>query len=294
MRLPAGTHTFGPENGALWVKTRRTGAAAAAGHDLVILVTGWTATLEVGADPAETTAIALDVDATSLRVREGVGGMQELGDDDKESIRQTIDDEVLKGSEIRFRSTAVEPLADGDRLWVEGDLTLAGAVRPLAFDVELGDDGRLTGTAVVKQSDWGMTPYSTLYGALKVVDEIEVAVSVSLGAGAPGDADVSEPSIPWDLSWHPGRSSTRASRAGSGRSCSSSTSGSEGRRSGSQSPSRSFSRYSRPARSSSSSGVRASVERISPGRPSARRGRPRLPVGARQSRGRRARRPRSS
>ena len=204
MRLPAGTHTFGPENGALWVKTRRTGAAAAAGHDLVILVTGWTATLEVGADPAETTVIALDVDATSLRVREGVGGMQELGDDDKESIRQTIDDEVLQGSEIRFRSTGVEPLADGDRLWVEGDLTLAGAVRPLAFDIEIGDDGRLSGIAVVKQSDWGMTPYTTLYGALKVVDEVEVAVSVSLGAGAPGDAEAPEPSIPWDLSWQAG------------------------------------------------------------------------------------------
>ena len=47
-------------------------------------------------------------DATSLRVREGTGGMQALGDDDKASIEQTIDDEVLKRQAIAFRSTAVQ------------------------------------------------------------------------------------------------------------------------------------------------------------------------------------------
>ena len=33
----------------------------------------------------------------------------------------------------------------------------------------------LTGSATVKQSDWGMKPYSALFGALKVADEVEVA-----------------------------------------------------------------------------------------------------------------------
>jgi hypothetical protein len=43
-------------------------------------------------------------------------------------------------------------------------------------------DGSLTGTAVVKQSDWGMKPYSTLFGTLKVVDEVEVAIEALLGS----------------------------------------------------------------------------------------------------------------
>ena len=50
----------------------------------------------------------LDADAASLRVREGTGGMQALGDDDKANIQQTIDDEVLKRQGIAFRSTAVQ------------------------------------------------------------------------------------------------------------------------------------------------------------------------------------------
>ncbi len=86
---------MGPENGTLSVRTGRTGAAAKAGHDLLIHVTAWEATLEVGDDPAQT-SITLDADATSLRVREGTGGMQALGDDDKANIQQTIDDEVLQ------------------------------------------------------------------------------------------------------------------------------------------------------------------------------------------------------
>src|SRR5438876_10813986 len=120
MSLQAGTYELGPENGTLSVRTGRTGAAAKAGHDLLIHVTAWQATLEVGEDPAET-SIVLDADATSLRVREGTGGMKALGDDDKANIEQTIDDEVLKGQGIEFRSTAVQTAADGSRLSVEGE-----------------------------------------------------------------------------------------------------------------------------------------------------------------------------
>ena len=164
--------TFGPENATLTVRTRRTGAAAKAGHDLLIEVTSWSATLDTGADPA----LVLSADPSSLRVREGSGGMQALDDDDKAGIERTIDEEVLKGSPIEFRSTSVEPGADGGPGRVEGELELAGTRRPIAFELAAGDDGRLTGTAVVTQSDWGMKPYSALFGTLKVEDDVEVAV----------------------------------------------------------------------------------------------------------------------
>ncbi len=178
MSIPAGTHRLGPENGTLSVRTGRTGAAAKAGHDLLIHVTAWQATLEVGEDPAQT-SIVLDADATSLRVREGTGGMQALGDDDKASIQQTIDDEVLKRTGIEFRSTAVQTAADGSRIERAGRADAGRQTRPIAFDLTVGDDGRLSGSAVVKQTDWGITPYSTLFGALKVVDEVEVVIDAS-------------------------------------------------------------------------------------------------------------------
>ncbi len=177
MSLQTGTYKLGPDHGTLSVRTGRTGAAAKAGHDLLFHVTAWEATLAVGDDPAAT-SIEVDADAASLRVREGTGGMQSLGDDDKVNIQQTIDDDVLKGRAISFRSTAVTG-ADG-RLTVQGELTLAGTTQPLAFEVEVGEDGRLRAVAVVTQSDWGMKPYSTLFGALKVADEVRVEIDAGL------------------------------------------------------------------------------------------------------------------
>jgi polyisoprenoid-binding protein YceI len=156
------------------VKTGRKGAAAKAGHDLVIEVTSWRATLDVAEDPAQST-ISVTADSRSFRVLEGTGGMKALDDDDKANIKQTIDDEVLKGGTIEFRSSAVEPSPDG-RLRVQGELELLGNRRPIAFELTVADDGRLTCGATVKQSDWGMKPYSALFGALKVADEVRVEI----------------------------------------------------------------------------------------------------------------------
>jgi Fe-Mn family superoxide dismutase len=177
--IEPGTYKLRPGNGTLSVRTGRTGAAAKAGHDLLLHVTAWQATLEVGEDPAQT-SIVLDADATSLRVREGTGGMQALGDDDKASIQETIDDDVLKRQSIEFRSTAVQTAADSSRISVQGELTLVGNAHPIAFDLTVDDDGKLSGSAVVKQTDWGITPYSALFGALKVSDEVEVVIDASL------------------------------------------------------------------------------------------------------------------
>jgi polyisoprenoid-binding protein YceI len=175
--LQTGSYRLGPGHGTLSVRTKRTGAAAKAGHDLLIHVTAWEATLEVGDDPADT-SIELTADAASLRVQEGTGGLQSLGDDDKANIHATIDDDVLKGREITFRSIAVTGGDDG--LSVQGELTLAGTTRPLTFELAVVDDGRLSAAAVVKQTDWGMKPYSTLFGALKVADDVRVEIDAGL------------------------------------------------------------------------------------------------------------------
>lgn len=200
MEIPRGTHTFGPENGTLWVKTGRVGAVAMAGHDLLIRVTGWRATLEVGTDPAAS-SLAIDVDPTSLRVQDGAGGMQPLAEEDMESIRQTIEDEVLKGVPIEFRSSELE-LAEG-RIGVRGDLTLVGNAHPLAFDLSVDDELRLASRFVLRQSDWGMEPYSALFGALKVADEVEITVDAvwpgGEGAGFDDMPEWSAPEFEWQF-----------------------------------------------------------------------------------------------
>ena len=166
-------YTLGPEDGILAVRTSRTGAIAKAGHDLLMHVTEWSATLDTGEAPS----LTLDADGTSLRVREGTGGIKPLDDDGLANIETTIDDEVLRKRDITFRSTSVQ--LDGDTVAVAGDLTLLGTTRPLAFDLTLVD-GRVTGAAVVKQTEWGMKPYTALFGTLKVADEVRVEVDAGL------------------------------------------------------------------------------------------------------------------
>jgi YceI-like domain len=159
------SHVFGPENATLTVRTKRTGAASKAGHDLLIEVTSWSATLDLDADPA----LTLTADSRSLRVLEGSGGIQTLGEDERAGIEKTIDEEVLMGTAIEFRSTAI----GGGR--VEGELELAGKRHPISFEFAAGEGGRFAGSATVKQSDWGMKPYTALFGTLKVADEVDVA-----------------------------------------------------------------------------------------------------------------------
>jgi hypothetical protein len=169
--IQSGTHRLGPDNATLSVRTHRVGAAAKAGHNLLLRVTSWEAELVVAGNPGET-SMELSADSTSLEVIEGSGGIQALGKDDVANIEETIDDEVLRRQDIKFRSTQVS--ADGNRMHAEGDLTIVGTTQPIAFDLAVGDGGELSASAVVTQSDWGLKPYTAFWGALKVADDVEV------------------------------------------------------------------------------------------------------------------------
>ncbi len=180
MSFESGTYALGPENATLTVRTGRRGAIARAGHDLRIEVEAWRATLSLSPDPAQS-VLELTANATSLRVREGSGGLQSLDADDRAGIDQTINEEVLNGTAIGFRSHEVSRAHNGG-LFVTGALELAGASHPISFDLQFGDDGQISGSAVVKQTDWGMKPYSALFGTLKVADEVHVSIDGRLAS----------------------------------------------------------------------------------------------------------------
>ena len=177
MATAPGQHVLGPDDGTVAVRTHRTGAAAKAGHDLLLHAASWRGEVEVGEDGVPV-AFVLEVDTASFTVIEGTGGIQALGDDDRASIVETIDDEILKRTAISFRSTAVEQTAPSS-FRVHGDLTLAGETRPLAVDVTL-DGGSLHAAAQVVQTSFGIKPYSTLFGALKVADDVAVTIDATL------------------------------------------------------------------------------------------------------------------
>ena len=150
---------IGPADGTLIVKTFREGVAAKVGHDLILEVTRWSAKL--GED-----GIELSADPRSLEVREGLHGAKPLSDRDRREILKNIDEQVLRGRPVEFRSTSI------DGTVVAGELTMAGETRPVT--VQRTPDG---GRATLRQTDWAIKPYRGLMGALKVRDDVEVIVS---------------------------------------------------------------------------------------------------------------------
>lgn len=174
-----GTHRLGPDQGTLEVRTYREGVGQAVGHDLIIDVATWQADAEVNREGA-LDSLHLEVDPRSLQVREGLRGVKPLTDKDRAKIRQEIDGKVLHAQPIEFRSTTVE--SSVGRLRVAGELTIAGASRPSAFELELAGD-RMSGVLPVTQTEFGIKPYRGFMGALRVRDTVELAVDVRLPSG---------------------------------------------------------------------------------------------------------------
>jgi polyisoprenoid-binding protein YceI len=175
------------------VKTGRAGLAARAGHDLTIEITRWSARVTVPDGASEGGAgdgglaaatVTADLDLGSLAVREGTGGAKPLSDRDRRDIQGTASKILGAAATASFASTRVIPSPDGGA--IEGTLTLHGASRPIRLQVISPAPGRYRGTAEVRQSDFGITPYSGFFGALKLRDEVTVEFEVELGGARNG------------------------------------------------------------------------------------------------------------
>jgi polyisoprenoid-binding protein YceI len=122
-------------------------------------------------------SVELRVDSTKLRVSD-----PEASDGTRAKVQETMQGaEVLDVGhfpEIHFRSTGVEP--DGTDHWmVHGNLDLHGQTHPISFEVAL-KDGLYQGTAVLKQTGFGITPVKIAGGTVKVKDEVKVTFSIAL------------------------------------------------------------------------------------------------------------------
>ena len=175
-------HELGTADGFLRVRTFREGMAQKVGHDLTLEASNWRAVVATGADGIPV-AVTLEADPGSLRVTGAVGGAKPLTAADRDAIRDNIARRVLGSHPIEFRSRAVT--GPSEALTVAGDLRIAGVTRPATLAVGLGEGRRARGSLVVRQSDWGITPYRALMGALRVRDEVEIVFDVMLPAAAP-------------------------------------------------------------------------------------------------------------
>ena len=184
MGVGDGRYELGPASGRLELKTTRTGLGARAGHDLTIEVTRWHADVLIDAAHPSASSVSVDVDAGSLEVREGSGGIKPLTDSDRAQIKTTIQQKVLhtgQHPEITFRSTQIQGTEES--FTVDGDLTITGVTQPVTVHGQLAD-GRVQGSATIVQTRWGIRPYTGFFGALKLSDEVRVEFGADLTSGA--------------------------------------------------------------------------------------------------------------
>lgn len=176
--------TLGPADGELLLRTGVAGRAARMGHRLTIAMTRWRATVGwVGPEPV---TAELMVETDSFDVLRGEGGVKGLSGMEKAQVRS----HALKSlsasrfPEIRYTADTVERGGDGYRL--TGILQIRGTSRDHVIDLrteDLGDAWRMSAESTVRQSDYGIKPYSVLMGSVQVADDVVLSFSALRAKG---------------------------------------------------------------------------------------------------------------
>jgi polyisoprenoid-binding protein YceI len=170
--------TLNPDDGELLVRTGVAGRAAKMGHRLTIAMKRWQATVRWSGGEPVTAQLTVDVD--SLDVLHGEGGLTPLSAPEKVLVRSNALRQLGSGRfpQICFDADVIDRSQDGYRL--AGTLQIRGTTRAQVIDLraeDLGDVWRLSSQAVVRQSEFGVKPYSLLMGSLKVADDVTVSFS---------------------------------------------------------------------------------------------------------------------
>lgn len=171
--------TLDSADGELIVRTGVAGRAARMGHRLTLQLTRWHATVNWVEEQPDSAEVVVEVD--SLEVVRGEGGVKGLSGPEKAVARSNALKSLSANRfpEIRFSADTIESTAEGYRLG--GTLQIRGKARPHELEVrteDLGDSWRLSGESEVRQSEYGVKPFSMLMGSLQVADAVTVSFTV--------------------------------------------------------------------------------------------------------------------
>jgi polyisoprenoid-binding protein YceI len=183
MAANEGRHRLGPSGGRITLRTYRSGLAAQAGHDLTIELTRWSG--ELDGDDGAPDRLEARIELGSLVIREGIGGLKPLSDRDRREIAAGALKQLQadRYPEATFSASQLTPDDRGGGI-INGTLTLHGQSRPLALTVSKNGDGHYRAAATVVQSEFGIKPYSGMFGALKLRDAVDVEVDIDLSAAS--------------------------------------------------------------------------------------------------------------
>nr|WP_260860212.1 YceI family protein [Streptomyces cupreus] len=172
------------------IKTSRAGLGRKVGHDLTIEATRWVGNAVVVASDPGNSSVTVTVEAGSLSVREGKGGLKPLSDADKGEIKRTLESEALLHTAeyptVTFRSTGITGTPEDFE--ITGDLTIRGRTQSVTVHGGSDGDGTVCGWATVTQSAFGIKPYTAFMGALKLADDVRIEYAVTKLEPLPGPA----------------------------------------------------------------------------------------------------------
>jgi polyisoprenoid-binding protein YceI len=160
----------------------RAGSLAALGHDHAVSAPAVRGCVLLSRDRSAARADlylpleSLAVDAPPARREAGLKG--ELDEDDIDATREHMRDAVLESARYPYLVVhAVCAAGHPDCARLKARITLHGVTRSIEMPVVLrihGGRALVSGRFSVLQSEFGMTPYSVLGGALRVQDWIDV------------------------------------------------------------------------------------------------------------------------
>ena len=166
-----------PAQSLMVMEVRRSGSLAQFGHDHVVAshdVQGYIAPEEGSADffvPLD----ALAVDEGPLRAQAGFDTQPSASD--IAGTRNNMLTKVLETGSYPFALIAIRDVAaDADRT-IMATVTLHGQTRLVEANIRvkrMADELEVDGTSRVTLSDFGITPYSTLGGALAIQDNVDI------------------------------------------------------------------------------------------------------------------------
>jgi polyisoprenoid-binding protein YceI len=163
-------------DGELVIRTGVAGRAARMGHRLTIAMRRWQGA--VGWAGAEPVSAELVVEVDSFEVLRGDGGVKGLSGPEKVLVKSNALKCLDAGRypEIRFAADAIDKTDDGYRL--TGKLQIREKSREHVIDLrteDLGEAWRISAESSVRQTDYGVKPYSLLMGSVRVADEVALA-----------------------------------------------------------------------------------------------------------------------
>ncbi len=165
------------------------GIASSFAHDHVIRASKIDGEVRFDAKNPEAGSISIRIASASLiadepAVRTKHHVEKEIGESDRAKIEETMlgpeQLDAKRFTEIAFQSTRIQESGDG-RYTISGVLTLHGREQPVAVDVHAKLDGgtlHATGTFPIRQSSFGIMPYSVALGSIRTKDEVRIELSI--------------------------------------------------------------------------------------------------------------------